>query len=661
MEKKTYDVFISYRRTGAFETAGLIAEKLRSAGYNVFLDVESLRSGKFNEQLYAVIEHCTDFILVLPKDGLEHCADPSDWVRKETLHAMQHGKNIIPVLLKDFAWPAKMPAGMEGLEHYQGIAAGSYEYFDAAMEKLKSYLGSKPERPSRRKLVYGGALLFGVALAAAAVWLGLRSMAVPVCTEQVNKITSKMAVIDLLATQLNELGNDWNRYYEQYRTAAPADTAFLNGQMRETFAFRRNEIKKLQHDTVTFGLTSFQHFMLYMRGIDVSEIEVFHRTFYPSYFDDAAHSLEVLETFLRMETVPEISLVSNEVNTKAFAHATNLLYYCYLELLSAMPAKALKNYTELSTYWENYPTHTMLNLPKEEYERLEKIELEKIEGLNQQIAVRTTEQVVGLEREERKLNELKKKAEEQKKTDTAPTRPAATAPSGTEAEIIQRAKHVEQLSAEVTGKQQQLQDTERKIEDSLRRIMEKCRLTPDDDQYLMWGKIVRLATIMNRTAVRRAASKKQNEHDKAEARSKGYDVSGWFEVTYSLTTGEMLRQLLDELDRYRDYFPETASYVPAIKQFYAGVEKGAFPLSGLAVMGTKDNLPHPVLQTGDILIARKGIAVTNVTGYKNAKEQPGEDTFTFLRRDAAGKLNKLQQSVPENNVLVGFLELQESE
>ena len=38
-----YDVFISYRRD-AFESANLIAEKLRSAGYTVFFDVEMLRS-----------------------------------------------------------------------------------------------------------------------------------------------------------------------------------------------------------------------------------------------------------------------------------------------------------------------------------------------------------------------------------------------------------------------------------------------------------------------------------------------------------------------------------------------------------------------------------------------------------------------------------------
>lgn len=52
---KRYDVFISYRRSSASE-ANLIAEKLRARGYRVFFDVEELRAGLFNEQLYRVID-----------------------------------------------------------------------------------------------------------------------------------------------------------------------------------------------------------------------------------------------------------------------------------------------------------------------------------------------------------------------------------------------------------------------------------------------------------------------------------------------------------------------------------------------------------------------------------------------------------------------------
>ena len=52
-KSKTYDVFISYRREGGFDTASHVEYKLNQRGFNVFLDVEALRtSGKFNEKLY---------------------------------------------------------------------------------------------------------------------------------------------------------------------------------------------------------------------------------------------------------------------------------------------------------------------------------------------------------------------------------------------------------------------------------------------------------------------------------------------------------------------------------------------------------------------------------------------------------------------------------
>ena len=63
--KHNYDLFISYRRS-SYETANLIATRLKSAGYRVFFDLESMRSGPFNEQLFNVIEGCRDFVIVLP-------------------------------------------------------------------------------------------------------------------------------------------------------------------------------------------------------------------------------------------------------------------------------------------------------------------------------------------------------------------------------------------------------------------------------------------------------------------------------------------------------------------------------------------------------------------------------------------------------------------
>ena len=109
-----YDIFISYRRA-SYDTANLIATRLKAAGYSVFFDLESLRSGKFNEQLYSVIENCKDFISVLPPNALDRCVNEDDWVRLEICHAMKHNKNIIPVMLNGFTWPNPMPSGMEEL------------------------------------------------------------------------------------------------------------------------------------------------------------------------------------------------------------------------------------------------------------------------------------------------------------------------------------------------------------------------------------------------------------------------------------------------------------------------------------------------------------------------------------------------------------------
>ena len=70
MKKENYDIFISYRRT-AYDTANLIAVKLRHAGYKVFFDIDTLTAGKFNEQLLEVIKGCKDFIVVLPENALD--------------------------------------------------------------------------------------------------------------------------------------------------------------------------------------------------------------------------------------------------------------------------------------------------------------------------------------------------------------------------------------------------------------------------------------------------------------------------------------------------------------------------------------------------------------------------------------------------------------
>ena len=139
-----YQVFISYRREGGESLAALLHERLSRMGYRVFYDVESLHSGRFNEQLLTVIENCTDLLVVLPPHALDRCVSKEDWVRREIVHALTHEKNVIPVMMRNFSFPENLPAELQDLPNREGISA-NMEYFDAVIRRIDRLLLSSPE------------------------------------------------------------------------------------------------------------------------------------------------------------------------------------------------------------------------------------------------------------------------------------------------------------------------------------------------------------------------------------------------------------------------------------------------------------------------------------------------------------------------------------
>lgn len=145
-----YDIFISYRRDGGEYTARILRDQLTDLGYNVFFDVESLRSGDFNAELYKVIENCDDFLIVLSPGALDRCVNPNDWVKNEIAHAISKGKNIVPVLMRGFTFPDNLPESIASLPKYNGLEANS-QFFDAFIEKLQEFLVSRPPVSQRIK------------------------------------------------------------------------------------------------------------------------------------------------------------------------------------------------------------------------------------------------------------------------------------------------------------------------------------------------------------------------------------------------------------------------------------------------------------------------------------------------------------------------------
>ena len=77
------DVFISYRREGGLDFSSRLYEKLTSNGYTSFFDLEGMKAGRFDMQIYKKIERSDNFVLVLSPHCLDRCVEEDDWVRLE--------------------------------------------------------------------------------------------------------------------------------------------------------------------------------------------------------------------------------------------------------------------------------------------------------------------------------------------------------------------------------------------------------------------------------------------------------------------------------------------------------------------------------------------------------------------------------------------------
>lgn len=138
-----YDAFISYRRENGFLMAQVIRDRLKEKGINCFLDLEELRSGKFDEKILLAIQEAHTFILILPQNALNRCSNENDWVRREVLEAVRCNKTIIPVMYDGFKWPKKwnenIPEEIRNLEKMNGVS-GSQEYLPAMINRIISYM-----------------------------------------------------------------------------------------------------------------------------------------------------------------------------------------------------------------------------------------------------------------------------------------------------------------------------------------------------------------------------------------------------------------------------------------------------------------------------------------------------------------------------------------
>ncbi len=133
-----FDIFISYRRATGADDARLLQQALKARGYDVFFDYDSLRDGKFDENILKAIDEASVFILMLTRESLDRCAIDGDWVKCEIEHALAGKKKIIPVKPIDLVWewPSSLPENLRSIKTEQISFMEKTTLFEESIDKI---------------------------------------------------------------------------------------------------------------------------------------------------------------------------------------------------------------------------------------------------------------------------------------------------------------------------------------------------------------------------------------------------------------------------------------------------------------------------------------------------------------------------------------------
>lgn len=591
-----YDIFISYRRS-SYDVANLIATRLQSVGYSVFFDMEKLRSGKFNEQLFDVIDNCTDFVVVLPPNALDRCVNEDDWVRLEVCRAMEQKKNIVPVMLNGFVWPKPMPQGMEELEKYQALTASSVEYFDMAMERLQQrYLLSKRHLPIK-KIFNISALVICSLLAVIAILFGVFiALSKSVCEQYVSKLTNDACSVHLLAESNAKLVKGWEMFDNavEYKSS-PRRIADLQQQLREDVGLERRQIKEnWRSDSVAIQIPPYHSFLLSLRGISSEEI-AYSPMLASLYLKDYLGKLDVIA-----DAVEDPTLYKRQharTLFEAFEHEKVGYYSTLLSGISLFPKNCRKSFNQLNKTWTYFPQTIDLDRDEEYYINITSRENELALSLLKQFGAH-------LDYEESVAEELERKNEK--------------------------------VDREIVAK----------VDSSLNEFYETLKqnrsITEGDDQWLKWAKVRSWGWFVSVVADYK----------------REFDAIG---VNYSckLTPAKAYAEVEARLNQYLKYHPESAEYVASAKHFFKMVSQNRLSYGGVLIFAFKDGAEHPIFKIGDIVVKYEGKAVNNYQELKSACSSNKEGVVSYLRLEN-GEFrqysNKLQMAD-----IVGFLDITESE
>jgi len=612
-----YDIFISYRRDGGESTAKILRDKLSELGYQVFFDVESLRSGDFNTRLYSVIEECQDFLLILSPGALDRCRNEDDWVRLEIEHALETGKNVIPVMLRGFSFPQVLPESIDALRYKNGVES-NYQFFDAFIEKLRLFLKSKPaigrrigRRPLGKNLLLAFALM-AVLGAGAAVGLDrlTEDRAYPSNKKEENLtgsliyyVQSNLLRMEQAAEYMDGAYNACSQYLAHPDTASREELlSQLEGNRRLLYGIDAEAVSMTEElrtglEESPFSLADSQalhdyleefrqscisniYFMEYITDPDTYLEQQVRESVLGCYEEILEEELQVIACGINELLLP----IEKEESLEAFK-------YDFLPQLYYIPLEA-------STWSDS----------REALDSGEESSWNAIERSMDQVRVQIGEENMKLmETKAQMVQELMESGLSQQ-------------------EAEERVNELSGQSSQLTQEKDALQEAQAQLEEKLNEAREKFAPQESDDMEMLWGKMLRFLNL--------------GLYDEA------------------LNCLDFYREKARGQDAYAEL------YVPAARRFIESVGQTGIDY-GLMVVGYEPGQDsHEQYEIGDVIIALNGLPVHNYEEYSRAKESlpSGTDYQVIVLRqnpEDGNNLTETELSIPWDGPRVQIREMTE--
>ena len=618
-----YDVFISYRRVGGFETAQLLSDRLKAQGYRVFFDMHTMRSGSFGQQLSNVIDQCRDLVVVLSSGALDPLKEgQEDWLRMEVERALEKQKNVIPFMTRGFKFDdvPPLPPEIEPLRMQHGLEA-SQEHFDAVVSKLRKLLKSRPVAWRSKKVWASVAVLLCAVVWPLASWVELKSSHFPSGRHERSLAKEMLST----AGQFIQAVDAQHEYLQKFLEAC--DEAETDGLTAERFGELRQDAdhciaqmepsrKAFQppRDSLIAGLRETS-----MNTADLMAMD--------SYLQLSADDMQnTMETVLQI--MDPTSLYPAATRKKMIAlykqwnkESARMAWFSFCEFLVPVDDSALQPIL----------THTLPSLHFL-YSEIKDLERDQTRCKSQQDAAFNQLQGVlaDIGAQVGDLDKLNRSMEQ--RVDEVLAQAAA------QKALADKELSVAEKQNALIEKEAQVADQRQKLNVLYDQVAKKAEILPTDQTGEIWNKMLLLLRI----------GRKEQALANLTAFEEKSQEAGEPVMKYTRVAQEFIRQQIPALPAGEVLNEDGSPY------FYKGA---------VLVFGFAGDAAHSSLQVGDIVMAIDGESVENGTQFVALKKaRAGKDfSATVLRLDASGQFQTLELPVLASDPPIGVCSLKVDE